>query len=126
MVTTVSDLTPRTSPPTMRRVCRALLLLACIGCTSAVGHAPVARIAASPRAIPERDSYQTDVALDGSGSADPIDDPDATRAIVYDWEISGDDARIASGARNQPRLVVRFFGAHPATIHLTVTDEDGL
>ena len=89
------------------------------------GHAPVARVTASPRAIPERDSYQTDVVLDGTASADPIDDPDRERPLAYQWEISGDDVRIVAGRSTTGKMTIRLFGAHPATVKLTVTDEDG-
>ena len=76
----------------MRRVwARVLLLCLATACGTDVGHAPVARIAASPRAVPEQDSFQTEVTLDGRASADPIDDPDGERRLVYAWEISGDD-----------------------------------
>jgi hypothetical protein len=95
------------------------------GCAAEPGHAPIARPTATPRAIPERDSYQTDVQLDGTASADPIDDPDGERPLSYRWEIVGDDMRIAAGRLSDPRLTVRLFGARPATVLLTVTDEDG-
>lgn len=85
----------------------------------------MARIAAAPRAIPEHDSFQTDVTLDGSASADPIDDPEAMRPLAYQWEISGDDVRVEAGSSMAPKLTIRLFGAHPATVKLTVTDEDG-
>ena len=95
------------------------------GCSAEPGHAPIARPTASPRAIPERDSYQTDVVLDGSASADPIDDPTAKRPLEYRWEIVGDDHRVTVGRTDLPKLTVRLFGAHPATVLLSVTDEDG-
>jgi hypothetical protein len=71
---------------------RVLLLCLVAACGTDVGHAPVARIAASPRAVPEQDSFQTEVTLDGRASADPIDDPDGERPLVYTWEISGDES----------------------------------
>ncbi len=113
----------------MRTVRRALLTAiaaAWIGaCTVEPGHPPVARISASPRAIPEDDSYQTDVLLDGSASADPVDDPEGKRPLRYSWEIVGDDHRVVGGGPSEPRLTIRLFGAHPATVLLTVEDEDG-
>jgi len=95
-------------------------------CTNEVGHAPVARIDITPRAIPEHDDFQTDVLLDGTGSADPIDDPDGGLPLTYTWEIGGDEARIQQGTATSSRLTVRFLGARPATIRLTVTDQTGL
>jgi hypothetical protein len=99
------------------------LLLA--GCVAEPGHAPVARISAAPRAIPERDSFQTDVVLDGSASADPIDDPAGDRPLAYRWEVTGDDVRIVAGRTTAPGMTIQLFGGHPATVKLTVTDEDG-
>ena len=104
---------------------RVLLFCLVAACGTDVGHAPVARIAASPRAVPEQDSFQTEVTLDGRASADPIDDPDGERPLVYTWEISGDDLRIVRGRTSEPVLTITLFGAHPATVHLTVEDEDG-
>ena len=102
-----------------------LLPVFLVACGVDVGHAPVARIAASPRAVPEQDSFQTQVTLDGSASADPIDDPDGDRPLAYSWEITGDDLRIVSGRTSDPSLTITLFGAHPATVRLTVEDEDG-
>jgi hypothetical protein len=109
----------------MRRVWARLLPLMLVACGTDVGHAPVARISASPRAIPEQDSFQTQVTLDGSASADPIDDPDGDRPLSYAWEITGDDLRIVRGRTTEPELTITLFGAHPATVRLTVEDEDG-
>jgi hypothetical protein len=96
-----------------------------VGCVSDSSHAPVARIEATPRAIPFHDSFQTDVVLDGSASADPIDDPDGTLPLKYQWEIVGDEARVQSGSMTSSKLTVRLLGDHPATVRLTVTDADG-
>jgi hypothetical protein len=120
----------------MRAVRRALLVAvpallvvlvgaAVLGCSAEVGRTPVARITATPRAIPELDSFQTDVVLDGSASADPIDDPEGLRPLAYAWRITGDDHRVVAGRLTDPVLTIRLFGAHPATVLLTVTDEDG-
>ncbi len=73
-------------------------------CTNEVGHAPVARIDITP----------------------PIDDPDGGLPLTYTWEIGGDEARIQQGTATSSRLTVRFLGARPATIRLTVTDQTGL
>jgi hypothetical protein len=109
----------------MRRVWARLLPLLLAACAADLGHAPVARIAASPRAIPEQDSFQTEVRLDGRASADPIDDPEGARPLTYAWEITGDDLRIVRGRTTDPELTITLFGAHPATVRLTVEDEDG-
>ncbi len=106
---------------------RPWLLLAFLGaCTTETGHAPVARIDVTPNAIPERDDFQTDVVLDGTGSADPIDDPDGGLPLTYTWDIGGDAVRVEQGTVTTSRLTVRFQGARPATIRLTVTDVTGL
>lgn len=94
-------------------------------CASEQGRPPVARITAEPRAIPEHDGFQTDVILDGTTSADPIDDPDGTRPLSYAWEITGDEVRFQQGTPASPTITVRFLGDRPATVRLTVTDEDG-
>jgi hypothetical protein len=109
----------------MRAVSRIALLLLLTGCMVGPGHAPVARISAAPRAIPEHDSFQTDVVLDGTASADPIDDPEGTRPLSFEWEVSGDDVRIVAGRSTAPEMTIQLFGGHPATVLLTVTDEDG-
>jgi hypothetical protein len=104
----------------------AVLVTATWACTTENGHAPVARIDTTPNAIPEHDDFQTDVVLDGTGSADPIDDPDGGLSLTYTWDISGDDVRIQQGTVTSSRLTVRFAGARPPTIRLTVTDQTGL
>lgn len=90
------------------------------------GYPPVARIGATPRAIPESDAFHTPVTLDASASADPIDDPDGKRPLRYEWNIVGDEYRIQDGALNQAKVTVTLVGDRPATVQLTVTDEDGL
>ena len=100
----------------------ALVLAAC---AVEEGHPPVARIAASPRAIPEHDGFQTDVLLDGSASADPFDDPDGTIPLAFAWDVRGDEFRVEAGTPEQAMMTVRLLGDRPATIRLTVTDRDG-
>jgi hypothetical protein len=95
-------------------------------CSLPDGHAPIARITATPLAIPEHDSFQTDVVLDGEASADPIDDPDGGLPLGYRWTIVNDEFRFTAGTDANPRPTVRFLGAHPAIVSLTVTDETGL
>jgi hypothetical protein len=107
-------------------VLSALSALATLtACEAASGHAPVARITATPRAIPEHDGFQTDVVLSGATSADPVDDPDGGLPLAYEWEILGDDVHIESGGLTSRELTVRFLGDRPATILLTVTDAEG-
>ncbi len=90
------------------------------------GHPPVARASADPDTIPEHDEFQTPVGLDGSESADPIDDPDASQPLDYRWRIEGDEYRFESGSDTSMSPVVSFRGARPATVELTVTDQDGM
>jgi hypothetical protein len=90
-----------------------------------MGHAPVARIKAEPRAIPQADDFHTDVVLDGTESSDPIDDPDGGLSLTYQWEIGGDAMQLAAGSTTSPVLTARFQGIRPATIRLTVMDQSG-
>ncbi len=108
---------------------RVLLAIVVLGggCALDDGRPPLARIDIVPEAIPENDGFQTEVVLDASRSADPIDDPDGSETLSVRWEIIGDEARYASGdddADVTPTLT--FRGDQPATIRLTVTDADGL
>jgi hypothetical protein len=102
------------------------LVVMCACDETSSGYPPVARIGATPRAIPENDAFNTPVVLDASASADPIDDPQATRPLGYRWTIVGDDFRVQDGSLSQSKVTVTFIGDHPATIRLTVTDADGL
>jgi hypothetical protein len=104
---------------------RAFLLLLLVSCTEPGGHAPVARIDALPRALPEHDNYQTDIVLDGRASADPLDDPDGTAPLAYIWEITNDDYEVFEGDEDEAVLTVRFLGTRPPSVRLTVMDEDG-
>jgi len=115
-------------PGTEFRV-RVLVLVAALApaaCTFDDGHPPVARVDAAPRAIPENDGFQTAVTLDGTASADPVDDPNGAMPLSYTWSIQGDEFRFDSGDEHAANPVVRFLGDRPATIELTVTDTDGL
>lgn len=104
----------------------ALVALWAAGCTFEDGHPPVPRASATPRAIPENDGFQTPVTLDGTASADPVDDPEGVRPLHYRWAISSDEFRFEQGDEADPAPVVRFRGDRPATIELTVIDADGL
>ncbi len=102
----------------------ALFLL--VSCGQEEGRPPVARITATPDAIPEHDNFSTDVTLDGSGSSDPIDDPDSLDPLELQWEIAGDEYDLQPGSDLEDTVpVLRFRGDTPATIRLTVTDVDG-
>jgi hypothetical protein len=108
-------------------VVRALLGLTLLiaACEVEPGHAPVARISATPRAVLENDGFQTEVVLDGSTSADPVDDPEDATPLAYQWVIENDEYRVVTGSLEGERATLTFFGARPATVKLTVTDVDG-
>src|SRR5262245_15343884 len=111
----------------VKRGLMALVLLPLVGpgCVEPQGRPPIARIELVPAAILENDNFQTAVTLDGTGSADPIDDPDGRQPLTFAWTIEGDEFRAESGGPTSEMAVVRFRGDRPATITLTVTDEDG-
>lgn len=97
-----------------------------ISCTADTGHPPIARIDVTPGSIPAHDDFQTPVVLDGTRSADPIDDPDGNEHLDFLWSIVGDDVQFASGSHDDSQKpTVSFRGERPATITLTVTDPDG-
>jgi len=108
-------------------VVRPLLVLTFLlaACEQEPGHAPVARISATPRAVLENDGFQTQVTLDGSASADPVDDPEDTTQLQYHWAIENDEFRVIGGSLDAQEVELTFFGARPATVRLTVTDVDG-
>jgi hypothetical protein len=96
-------------------------------CTSADGRPPLARITLEPEAILANDEFQTPVTLDGTRSADSVDDPEGTGPLTYAWTIEGDEYRLEAGSsETASTLVVRFRGDRPATVRLTVGDQDGL
>ncbi len=96
------------------------------GCDTPIGHPPIARIELTPSAIPAHDEFQTDVTLDGTRSADPIDDPTGAHPLTYQWEIVDAESRWGTGSRDTSEMAVaRFRGERPPTISLTVTDLDG-
>ena len=94
-------------------------------CTTPPGHPPIARIALAPGAIPAFDNFQTPVTLDGSASADPVDDPAGTAPLTYAWQILDTEGRYVDSRETQAAPVVTFLGDRPPTILLTVTDVDG-
>lgn len=103
-----------------------LLFLALTSCSPDIGYPPVARGSATPGVIIEADNFQTPVTLDGGRSADPIDDPGGLRPLRYQWRISGDEFRFTEGNESSMSPVIELRGERPASIELTVTDEDGL
>jgi hypothetical protein len=101
----------------------ALLVLSsfCTGCGGQAGHPPIARISLSPAYVPLGDAYSTDVVLDGSGSSDPVDDPNGVQPLLYQWIVDDDHAPIAPSP-SVARVTVRIAGDHPVRVTLTVTD----
>jgi len=69
---------------------------------------------------------QTPVTLDGTASADPLDDPEGDAPLSYRWEILDDEFDFVDSRETSPRATVRLRGDRPATIVLTVSDRDGL
>jgi len=97
------------------------------GCVTEEGRPPIARIELMPPSIPEHDGFATVVTLDGTTSADPVDDPEGTDRLEYRWEILGDDFDFEPGDdESDSAPQVRFRGDRPASVQLTVTDADGL
>jgi hypothetical protein len=103
-----------------------LCVLAVAGCALDDGRPPLARIEILPPAIVENDGFQTLVTLDGTASADPLDDPGGTVPLQYAWEILDDEVRFEDSRATSPMPTIRLRGDRPATIILTVTDRDGL
>jgi hypothetical protein len=98
-----------------------------VGCTVPDGRPPLARIEITPAAIPEDDNFETVVTLDGTLSADPVDDPDGSEPLEFRWKIIGDEFELEGDSRDtDPAPELRFRGDRPATIELTVVDADGL
>ena len=101
-------------------------MLAITGCALDDARPPLARISITPAAILENDGYQTAVVLDGTASADPLDDPGGQLPLTYAWEILDDESRFEDSRATSPSPTIRLRGDRPATIVLTVTDRDGL
>lgn len=102
------------------------LAVVAAACAADEGHPPIARIALTPEAIVENDGFQTEVTLDATGSADPIDDPAGEAGLSFAWDVAGDEFRYERGRATSAMPVVRFRGDRPAAIALTVTDADGV
>ena len=103
-----------------------LLVLAASACATNMGFPPVARIVATPRAIPEHDGFATDVVLDGTTSDDPVDGEDGGAGLAFHWQIDNDAVEWRAGDARAATATVRFAGERPAIVRLTVTDADGL
>lgn len=110
----------------MGRLTVLIVLAATVSaCAFEDGRPPLARIRISPPAILENDGYQTLVTLDGTASADPLDDPAGEARLTYTWAILDDEHRFEDSRATSPSPTVRFRGDRPATIVLTVNDGDG-
>jgi hypothetical protein len=105
----------------------ALALLVCVGgllgCTEQTGHPPVARVVVTPAYIAQNDGFATPIALDGSTSADEIDDPQASLPLRFHWSMS-EGFRISDGGVDQPKMTVLLGGTRPVVVTLEVTDGD--
>ena len=94
-----------------------------VACSEDTGHPPVARIAAMPTYIPQNDGFQTAIALDGTGSADEVDDPTATRPLTYSWTVGG-DYKLQDGDLGSAKVTILLKGDRPVPVTLSVTDAD--
>lgn len=105
-------------------VCAAFVLYASACGDAPPGRAPVVRIVLVPAFVPEGDGYQTTVVADGSTSADPFDDPNATRSFLFHWSID-DDGSEPMPNRDSARIEFRVGGLRPTPITLEIVDGDG-
>lgn len=110
----------------MRRLTILLGVCASAACTLDDGRPPLARIEITPAAIVENDGFQTLVTLDGTASADPLDDPDGSSRLTFYWQILDEEHRFEDSRASSQAPTVRLRGDRPASIVLTVTDTDGL
>lgn len=95
------------------------------GCEFEDGHPPVPRISLSPDGVVENDGFQTSITLDATGSSDPVDDPNNTRPLRFEWRILNDEFRFDAGDVSSAMPMISVRGDRPATIELTATDEEG-
>ncbi len=61
--------------------------------------------------------------LDGSASADDVDDPAHVQPLLYEWVVDDAQSQILPSA-TEAKATVRVAGMHPVTVHLTVADGD--
>ena len=103
----------------------AILLGFVVGGCSQIGpRPPVPRFTIDPEFIPQGDDHRTPVTLDGSGSADDLEDP--TVPLEFAWDVDDPSRRVLEGALDAAVAVLTFSGEHVVTVTLTVTDPDGL
>jgi hypothetical protein len=79
----------------------------------------------APNYIAQNDGFVTTIVLDGSASADEIDDPQGTNPLRFHFSFS-EPFRVASGGTEQSKVTVLFAGDRPVTATLQVTDVDGM
>ena len=106
---------------TISRTVAVAIALITAGCGGQSGHPPIARIRVQPEYVPVHDGYQTDVVLDGSGSADPVDDPLGTRPLLYQWSVADPNAPILPDP-SAAIVTIRIAGEAPVQVSLTVAD----
>ena len=116
----------RLSVSRRRSLAAAASLAFASACATDVERPPIARVTATPRAVPLHDAFTTDVVLDGTASDDPIDDPEHTLPLRFHWAITADEARFQAGDAASAMPTIRLAGERPALVHLTVTDADDL
>ena len=76
-----------------------------------------------PTYIPQNDGFQTAIALDGTNSADEVDDPSASRPLTYSWTVGG-DYKIQDGDLGSAKVTILLKGDRPVPVTLSVTDGD--
>jgi hypothetical protein len=76
-----------------------------------------------PTYIAQNDNFQTAIALDGTASADEVDDPTATRPLTYSWNVGG-DFKIQDGDLGAAKVTILLKGDRPVPVTLSVTDAD--
>jgi hypothetical protein len=106
----------------MRRLCALVALSA--ACSEIGPRPPVPRIAIDPEFIPEHDAHRTPVTLDGSESADELEDESAP--LTFRWEVDDPSGRAVEGALDAPLVVMTFAGERVVRVTLTVTDPQGM
>jgi hypothetical protein len=105
------------------RVHALAALLALSACQQELGRPPVPRFTIDPAYVPEHDDFATEVSLDGSASADELDDP--TIPLAFSWHFDDDRVRIVDGDVHSSTLRIATAGDRPLTISLAVEDDDG-
>ena len=96
-----------------------LLGLTWAACSPSVGHPPTARIALTPAYVPIGASAT--VTLDGTGSSNALDDPQALHPLGFAWSIE-DPTVVLSPDAASARVTAQIMTLRPLVVHLTVTD----